>query len=139
MSVAELSDEEIQAALSEHGNVAGAARSLGVSKSTLGDRVRSRGLGTPGRASRGPRPKLTRESVDAAMLPTNNCRVKTFRDALDDEERDALDYALAQDKRELTASGVRAMLLACFPEPDVPGTDAINSHRKGERPCRCKG
>lgn len=143
MAVAELTDDEIKAAVGEHGSVAAAARTLGVSDSTLRDRVRNHGL-SPVASLRprrgGERPKLTRASVEAAMLPPNNCRVKAFRDTLDEEATDALDYALAQDKRDLSSTGVRDMLLAAgFAEPEIPGTDAINSHRKGERPCRCKG
>lgn len=87
-----------------------------------------------------PKPKLTREGLERAMQPPNLCRVKAFRDTLDAESQALLDEALAYDKRDLSAGGVRQYLLdAGYPEEDVPGVDALTDHRSGRRPCRCRG
>lgn len=87
-----------------------------------------------------PKPKLTREGLAAAMQPPNNCQVKVFLDTLDGESRTVLESALTLDHRELPASAVRDWLTTSgFADEDVPGVDAINNHRNGRRPCRCKG
>lgn len=139
--LSELSDDALREALRQHGSKSALAQALGVSRSALRRNLERRGIGgTSPAPRRNGRPTLTREHVHAAMLPPNNCRVKAFRDTLDEETQDAFDYALVQDKRDLTAAGVRDMLIkAGFREAEVPGVDAINSHRRGEKPCRCKG
>lgn len=87
-----------------------------------------------------PRPKLTKESLHQAVQPPNNCRVKAFRDSLDDESREVLDEALGYRKDDLPASALSDWLLAAGFDPEaVPGADAINDHRAGRRPCRCRG
>ena len=86
------------------------------------------------------KPKITRETLHAAMLPPNNCQVKKFREGLDTESREVLDEALSYPKEDISAAGLRDWLVSLgFPEVDVPGVDAILSHRAGRRPCRCKG
>lgn len=142
-----LDEERVRQLLREFGSQNALAHHLGVPASTLKGQLRRRGIESPHPTAAAAKRscargagRLTRADVENAMLPQNNCRVAQFRQLLDDEGRDALDYALAQDRRDLAASGVRDMLLAAgFPESDVPGVDAINSHRRGERPCRCKG
>lgn len=88
-----------------------------------------------------PKPKLTREALHQAMLPPNNCQVKKLLNSLDDEEqRNVLEEALSYDRKDLSAGRLRQLLLdAGYDEKIVPGTDAINCHRSGTRPCRCKG
>lgn len=87
-----------------------------------------------------PRPKLTKESLHQAVQPPNNCRVKAFRDTLDDASRDVLDEALGYKKEDLSARALSEWLLEQGFDPEVvPGADAINSHRSGARPCRCRG
>lgn len=83
---------------------------------------------------------LTREAIDRAVLPANNCAVKRFRDSMpDDEQRANLDYALSFDSRTLSAPRLRAELVkAGYPEADVPCDDAIQAHRNGKSPCRCR-
>lgn len=86
------------------------------------------------------KPKLTREALHEALKPPNNCAVKRFRDSLGDEEREVLDEALAHDKQDLPAGTLRDLLVKVGHSEDlVPGQDAINDHRAGRRPCRCKG
>ena len=87
-----------------------------------------------------PKPKLTREALHASLQPPNNCRVKAFAETLSAEEQEVLKEALAYDRKDFPASAVRNLLLDCgYPEDEVPGTDAINDHRRGARPCRCRG
>ncbi len=87
-----------------------------------------------------PKPKLTREALHESLKPPNNCRVKAFRDTLSDEEQEVLDEALGYDSRDYPASAVRKFLIDCgFGEEAVPGDGAIQDHRNGRRPCRCRG
>lgn len=87
-----------------------------------------------------PKPRLSREALHASLLPPNNCRVKAFRDALDADSAEILDEALGYPKTDYPAAAVRDFLLgAGYSEDEVPGVDAINDHRAGRRPCRCRG
>ena len=87
-----------------------------------------------------PKPKLSIEALHASLQPPNGCRVKAFRDTLTPEEQAVLDEALGYDKRDYPAGQLRQLLLdSGFPEDIVPGSDPINDHRAGRRPCRCKG
>lgn len=87
-----------------------------------------------------PKPKLSREALHQALLPPNNCAVKRFRETLDEESLAVLDEALGYDKQDFPAVKLREFLVdAGFPEDTVPGTDPINDHRAGRRPCRCRG
>lgn len=86
------------------------------------------------------KPKLTRESLHVAVLPPNNCKVKAFRDSLSPDEQEVLDEALGYPPGDFRSGAIRDWLIGLgFPENDVPGTDPINDHRAGRRPCRCKG
>lgn len=135
--------DQLTAALAEHGSQRALASSLGVHHSSV-KRAMDRhsitsAVPSSSPLSRGRRPTLTRGHVEFAMQPTNNCRVKSFRDSLDETSQDALDYAL-ELREDLTAGNVRDMLIeAGFRDSEVPGVDAINSHRRGVKPCRCKG
>ena len=139
-----LSDEE-RAALEAHGNVAAAARALGIPRETLRSRVRRAGGETARPAVEHPLrdatlPRLTRQALHEALKPPNNCHVKRFAEGLDPASRKVLEEALAYDRRDMPASRVRDWLLSVgFVDADVPGIDAINAHRGGQRPCRCKG
>lgn len=87
-----------------------------------------------------PKPKLTVESLHLAVQPPNNCRVKAFRDTLDDDSRAVLDEALGYRKDDLPASTLCDWLVSAGFDPEsVPGADAVNDHRAGRRPCRCRG
>lgn len=86
------------------------------------------------------RPKLTREALQEALKPPNNCHVKKFLDALGEEDRTIFEEALAYDRKDLSAGKLREIVIASgFKEELVPGVDAINDHRVGRRPCRCRG
>ena len=87
-----------------------------------------------------PKPKLTRELLHESLKPPNNCKVRSFMDQLDPESREVFTEALAYDSRDYPASAVRRFLVDCgFAEEDIPGDSAIQDHRNGRRPCRCKG
>jgi hypothetical protein len=87
-----------------------------------------------------PKAKLTREALHESLKPPNNCRVKAFRDTLDTESRDVLDEALGYSPKDYPSSAIRKFLLDCgFEEDVVPGDGAIQDHRRGARPCRCRG
>lgn len=87
-----------------------------------------------------PRPKLTLDGLKAAMEPPNNCKVKAFLDTLDAESREVLEAGLKLTKEEFPASAVIDFLLASgFDADAVPSTGAIQDHRRGARPCRCRG
>lgn len=86
------------------------------------------------------RPKLTKEALTASLQPPNNCRVKVFRDAIDEESQAVLDEALGYSKTDYPASQLIELLTTEGFDPElIPGNDAINDHRAGRRPCRCKG
>jgi hypothetical protein len=87
-----------------------------------------------------PKSKLTREALHEAILPPNTCKVKAFRDALPVKDREVLDEALGYPKADFPASALRDWLIRIgYPETEVPGSDPINDHRAGRRPCRCHG
>lgn len=86
-----------------------------------------------------PKPKLTMDGLKEAMKPPNNCKVRDFLEALDEDSRGVLESALTIDKREFPASAIQDFLVSSgFPVDDVPGVDAIQSHRVGRKPCRCR-
>jgi hypothetical protein len=83
---------------------------------------------------------LTREAVLMAMRPPNNCRVKRLLDQMDDEQRQVSEEALGYDGKDLPSGTLRQLWIdAGYDENVVPGVDAITDHRRGRRPCRCKG
>jgi hypothetical protein len=87
-----------------------------------------------------PKPKLTREALHESLQPPNNCRVKAFRDTLDADSRAVLDEALGFNKADYPSSQLIELLTnAGFDPTIIPGNDAINDHRAGRRPCRCRG
>ena len=86
------------------------------------------------------RPKLTKDALHASTNPPNNCKVKAFRDQLDEESKAVLDEALGYKAVDYPARKLRDFLLSAgYPEDAVPGVEAITEHRAGRRPCRCKG
>lgn len=83
--------------------------------------------------------KLTREALAEAMKPPNNCAVKRFMEALDEDSKRVLEEAFSYDPKDLTATNLREFLIGSgFPESDVPGVDSLKDHRVGRRPCRCR-
>ena len=87
-----------------------------------------------------PKPKLTREALAESLKPPNNCRVAAFMAELDSESQEVLKEALGYESRDYPASSIRQFLLAAgFSEEDIPGDGAIQDHRNGRRPCRCRG
>lgn len=157
MALANVSDAEIIAAVAEQGSQRKAAQYFGVASSTFTESVKRRGLelpetaGAPGTAAgvtpprlarlrRGSVPTVTRESLHAALVPPNNCKVKAFLDTLDDESHEVVTEALSYSPQDLSATALREWLIGLgFKEIDVPGTGAITDHRNGRRPCRCLG
>jgi len=139
-----LTDQELKDLVKEHGSQRKAAIALGVHESSIQKMMQRRGL-APGAAVRvqSPSPATARLDLNRlheALLPPNGCRVKAFRESLDADSQAVLDEALSYERYDLPASKLRVFLLSSgFPERDVPGVAAINAHRAGARPCRCKG
>jgi len=87
-----------------------------------------------------PLPRLTKEAFHESLKPPNLCRVRELLDSMDDDSREVLEEALALTKAEYPAAQVVQLLIgAGYDENKVPGIDAINDHRNGRRPCRCRG
>lgn len=85
-------------------------------------------------------PRVTREALHASLQPPNNCAVKAFLERLDPESRDVVEEALGYDAKDYPASALRSLLASCgFKDSEIPGNSAIQDHRNGRRPCRCKG
>jgi hypothetical protein len=137
----DFTDQQLADALRECGSVSAAARHLAVAKSTLQRAIEQRGVDapTPRSTTTKPRMALTRAAFDQAMRPPNNCPVKRFLSTLSDEERDAVEYGLAQDRKDLSAGKLRDTIIAFgHDDRDVPGANAINAHRNGSESCRCR-
>lgn len=139
-----MTDEE--AAVQKYGSIRAAAGALGVPYTTFHDRyVRAAQGAVPTGRSVSPRrrrqpPRITRASLHEALMPPNRCRVAAFLAALDEASREVLNEALSYDRAEFSAGALRAWLIDLGFAPDeVPGNDAINDHRSGRRPCRCRG
>lgn len=85
-------------------------------------------------------PRLTMEGLAKAMEPPNNCKVKAFIDALDRGSREVMENALKLTKEDLPASALIDFLTKSgFDASLIPGDGAIQAHRRGARPCRCRG
>lgn len=142
-TVRDMSRDELTDLLSKHGSRDAVAQHLGVSRSAVRDAYQQAGIGNtqrPRPAAIKGGPRLTREGLAAALLPPNNCRVKPFLEQIDPDDREIVEEALGYDRQDLSASGLRQWLIdSGFDERLVPGVDAINAHRTGTRPCRCKG
>ena len=142
MALADLSDRDLSDGLREHGGQRAYARALGVPRTSLQKELKMRGLVAPAKANgrRRELPRLTQESLHRALQPPNTCKVRAFLDGLDDDSRAVVEEALGYDKQDFPAGSLRSWLISeGFREQDVPGSDAINDHRAGRRPCRCKG
>lgn len=141
MALAELSDEQLTTGIREHGSNVAFAKSQGVSEWTIRNELQKRGLVSTARTRRNKgAPRLTRESLHQALLPPNNCKVRAFLDSLDDESREVVEEALGYSKEDFPAASVRDWLIReGFSPTEVPGSDPINDHRAGRRPCRCRG
>lgn len=141
--LSEMDDAKLLAMIQRCGSNVACARELGVSETTVRRALRIRGLSSPTvrpAVPRRPMPTLSRESLHAALLPPNNCRVRLFLESLDDGSREIVEEALAYDKQDFPAAALREWLIReGFRESDVPGASAINDHRNGRRPCRCRG
>jgi hypothetical protein len=135
-------DEQMLAAVKKHGSQAEAARQLGMKRTTLRYHLRriegKQRYSIPSK-KREP-PKLTIEALHQALQPPNGCRVAVFRERLDEESLAVFDEAIGYEQRDFPASKLRELLIHTgYPEDTIPGVDAINAHRMGRRPCRCKG
>lgn len=145
-ALAELSDEDLKSVLERSGSQRAAARELGVAQSTLVESCQKRGL-MPPRQSRPmsvvhnrEMPSISIEEIHQGMEAPNNCRVKQFLEMLDPASKAAVERALSYERTVLTAPALRTILINKGFDPElVPGVDAINNHRNGARPCRCKG
>lgn len=134
-----VTDEQVLDAVERCSTKSEAARQLGIHRSTLINRLgrlQSKDKTYPTKRN----PQLTREDLQQALLPPNNCAVAAFRGKLDHESLVVLDEALSYQQRDFPSSKLRDLLLrAGFSNDQVPGVDALNAHRAGRRPCRCKG
>jgi hypothetical protein len=140
VTLSELDDDGLRRVLADRGSAQAAADALGVPRTTFRRELDRRGLAPPPAPRRRSSPRLTRESLHAALAPPNNCRVKAFLDGLDAETRLVVEEGLDYPKEEFSAAALRDWLIReGFPAADVPGNDAINDHRAGRRPCRCRG
>lgn len=87
-----------------------------------------------------PLPRLTKEAFHESLKAPNTCRVRELLDSMDPESREILEEALSLSKSDYPAAQVVQLLInAGYDEMKVPGIDAINDHRNGRRPCRCRG
>lgn len=150
MPMMDLSDEQITAVIKQQGSMRKAAAHLGVPRSTLQSAMKRRGINEHGDRARsitqerkntprkGPTPRITRESLHAALQPPNTCTVKTFLDGLDEDDRDVVEEALGYLPRDFSASTLRGWLIELgFKESTLPTTQHITDHRGRRRPCRC--
>lgn len=84
-------------------------------------------------------PKLTKKSLDEALIPENNCQVARFRTTLDSESLKVFDEALDYDKQLLPAPRLFQWLLDMgYDQNSIPDTHHIVAHRNKKRPCRCR-
>lgn len=140
-AVRDLTADELATLLQEHGSVRAVATRLNQPQTTVGDAYRRLKDGAP--APRPLRPRkgcLTREHLETALTPPNKCVVRALLDGMDDDEQTVLEEALGYSSRDFGAQQVIDMLVnAGYREQELPGSDAINNHRSGRRPCRCRG
>lgn len=85
------------------------------------------------------KPKLTQEALHESLKPPNNCQVKIFQESLDADSLAVFNEALGYHHKDYPASAVRQLIIGAGYSEAVPGNDAIGAHRRGVRPCRCKG
>lgn len=141
MALANVSDAEILDAVRSQGGVSGAASYFDVPRTNLRREIERRGLqveATP----KAPKvvPTITRESLHAALVPPNTCKVKALLDTLDAESREVVEEGLGYKATDFSASALREWLIRLgFKEDAIPGTGAITDHRNDRRPCRCRG
>lgn len=142
--LASLKDSDLLDAVRKHGSLTKAATALDTSRSCLTKHMGRRELAVPAgnqaRRTAKPQPTLTLESLHQALEPPNLCRVRTFLDALDTESREVVEEALGYVRQDFSAAALQRWLIeqGCDPS-EVPGNEAINAHRSGKRPCRCRG
>jgi hypothetical protein len=86
-----------------------------------------------------PRPRVTREALQESLTPPNTCRVAEFLATLDPESRAVVEEGLGYPSRTFPANALRALLLRSgFDESQIPSVYAIQDHRNGRHPCRCR-
>lgn len=138
----DLTDEQLQAFVTKQ-SVNSAALELNVPRSTLQGVLRRRGIALTPPTPKKPRTaavRLTRAALHQALEPPNTCKVKALLDALDDESREVVEEALGYPRQDLPARRLAEFLADNgVPKDLIPGVDAINNHRTGTRPCRCRG
>lgn len=144
MLARDMTRDQLAELLAQHGSAREVAKHLGQPPTTVGDAYRRLGLVAGPQRPSAPRPArkgcLTRDHLTAALLPPNNCHVMRFLEGLDEDQRELVEEALGYDRQDLSASRLRQLLIESgYDEKGLPGVDAINAHRSGTRPCRCKG
>ena len=139
--VKDLTPPELHALLQQHGTITGVAKHLGVPRKTL-----SNAYGRLTTAPNAPRsltiPRVTKNMLDAALLPPNNCQVgrllHAIRDAGETDTLETVETMLALPARELPAERFRATLHDWgFPDDLLPDKNHVATHRNSILPCRC--
>lgn len=138
--VNDLDPATLRTLLSEHGSIAATARHLEVPETTLRDACRKHGL-----TQAKPRtaiPHVTKDMLDEALLPPNNCQVARLLDAIRDANQPdtlaTVETMLALPARELPADQFRKTLEAWgFPADLIPDKNHVATHRTSSTPCRC--
>lgn len=141
----ELTAAQLAALLKEHGSINQVAIHLGRSRSTMQDQYRRAGVSastTSDRPKRATIPAITRDMLDEALLPPNNCQVAVLLDAIRDAEQwetlETVEMMLRLPARELPAEQLRTILRGWgFSEQILPDKNHIATHRSCTLPCRC--
>ena len=154
--------QEARALVDRFGGINAAAAAVGMPRSTFKGRLAgklpgpsssarpltapSRPLSSPSALERLTTVEITREALEQALAPVNTCPVRPWLDALSVSSRDVVEALFADDS--LTHQQVMDALGRVYEQAGVsrtdiarllPGKDAIGDHRRGRRPCRCRG
>ena len=136
--VNDIPPDDLRALLKEHGTVAAVSRHLDVSGSTLRDAYARHNI-TQGKPLI---PRVTKDMLDAALLPPNNCQVGRLLDAIREagqlDTLETVQTMLALPGRELAAEQFRLTLRSWgFPDELIPDKNHVATHRNSTLPCRC--
>lgn len=142
--MSDLSSEQLQNLLAEHGSVTAVAQHLGTPRTTVrGWYARmTTGTATPRKTKPVQVPHVTKDMLDAALLPPNNCQVgrllNAIREAGQEDTLETVEMMLALPAREVSASQFNATLKAWgFSDDLIPDKNHVGPHRNQQSPCRC--